>query len=74
MIRTLSDEKTIELLRDAMPVTADDSPATDLWPLVRGRMTEPPSQGRTADWILAIALAMLCLIRPPLAGILLVIF
>ncbi len=74
MMSRLSDEKTIELLRDAIPATAHDGPATELWPRVRSRMAQGGSRAPAADRVLAIALALLCLLRPSLAGILLVHF
>lgn len=70
----LSDERAIELLREAIPATVHDGPTADLWPFVRDRMTQGITRPRTADWVLAVALALLCLFRPSLAGILLLHF
>jgi hypothetical protein len=69
----LSDEKTLELLRAAMRAQIVDGPHDDLWPRVRRRIdraNRPPA----ADWVLAAALVLLCLLRPSLVGILLLHF
>lgn len=67
----LSDEKALALLRDAMPAARGDGPLVDLWPSVRRRIDQGASPPRAADWVLAAALALLCLLRPSLVGVLL---
>jgi hypothetical protein len=69
----LSDEKTLELLRGAMRAYNLDGPPGDLWPRVRHRIdraNRPPA----ADWVVAAALVLLCLLRPSLVGLLLLHF
>jgi hypothetical protein len=67
----LSDEKTLELLRGAMPAYSVDGPPDDLWPRVRHRIDRAGTRPPAGDWVLAAALVLLCLLRPSLMGILL---
>jgi hypothetical protein len=69
-----TDERAIELLRAALPAAVQDGRAVDLWPDVQRRIARGRQQPRTADWILVLALVLLCLFRPSLAGILLLHF
>jgi hypothetical protein len=71
----LTTEKALELLRDAMPAPqGSDGPRADLWPCVRRRIDRGTSPPPAADWVLAVTLAMLCLLRPSLVGVLLLHF
>ena len=70
---TLSDQEIIELLRTATPV-ARTTPAANLWPRVEQRLAQRPAGLRVTDWILVLALAILCLVHPSLAGVLLLHF
>lgn len=70
---TLSDEDALALLRAALPVAAPP-PAADLWPQVRRRIDRGTSPALASDWLLAVAIALLCLLNPSLAGILLLHF
>jgi hypothetical protein len=70
----LSDERALELLRAAMPAVGADRPLDDLWPRVRRRIDRRPVPPSMLDWILVAAVALLCLMRPSLAGILLLHF
>ena len=70
----LSDEKTLELLRSAMPAYDADGPPGDLWPRVRHRIDQAASRPPAGDWVLAAALVLLCLLRPSLVGLLLLHF
>lgn len=70
----LSDERALELLRAAMPAVGVDRPLDDLWPSVRRRIDRGPVPPSALDWILVAAVALLCLMRPSLAGILLLHF
>ena len=67
-------DKTLELLRSAMTVHDPDGPSGDLWPLVRRRLDRPAKRPPVADWVLAAALVLLCLLRPSLVGVLLLHF
>jgi hypothetical protein len=67
---TLSDARALELLRAAMPPLTADAPSDDLWPKVRRRLDRGPQRPSSLDWILAAAVALLCLLQPSLAGIL----
>lgn len=69
MIRTLSDEKTIELLREAVPAVAPPEPDADLWPAVKDRVTHGRGRPLTGDLLLVAVLVLLCLLRPSLAAI-----
>jgi len=69
MIRTLSDEKTIELLREAVPAVAPGQPDADLWPAVKDRVIHGQGRPVTADLLLVVVLVLLCLLRPSLAAI-----
>lgn len=72
-MRELTDEQVIELMRHASPA-GRDGPAADLWPRVRRTIDQPtPTLGRS-DWVLAVALVILCLLRPGWAGVLLLHF
>ena len=73
---TVSDEKVVALLREAVAAPVERGPSRDLWPSIRLRMnrgirSHPP---RATDWLLAAAIALLCLLQPGLAGILLLHF
>ena len=70
----LSDEKTLELLRSAMPAYHVDGPPGDLWPRVRHRIDRAANRPPAGDWMLAAALVLLCLLRPALVEILLLQF
>ena len=71
----LSDEEALELLREAMPaMEGPDGPIADLWPSVKRRIDRGISPPPTADWLLAVALAVLCLLRPAVVGLLLLHF
>lgn len=70
----LSDEKALELLRDAMPADYVDGPLDDLWPRVRRRIDQEANPPPAADWVLAAALVLLCLLRPSLVGVLMLHF
>jgi hypothetical protein len=70
----LTDERALELLRGALPPADNARQTVDLWPDVQRRITGGTQQPRTADWILVLALVLLCLFRPSLAGILLLHF
>ena len=70
----LSNEKALELLRGAMPAYHVDGPPDDLWPRVRHRIDQAANRPPAGDWVLAAALVLLCLLRPSLAGILLLHF
>lgn len=71
----LTDEKALELLRDAMPAPeGGDGLVADLWPRMRRRINQGSSPPPAADWVLALALAALCLLRPSLVGVLLLHF
>lgn len=71
-MKRLMDGKTLELLRDAMPPPeGGDRPLTDVWPRVRRRIDQRASPPAAADWVLAVVLGALCLLRPSLVGILL---
>jgi hypothetical protein len=71
----LTDDQAIRLLREAMPVLdAARQPEADLWPRVRHRIERRTSPLPTADWILALVLVGLCLLRPSLLGVLLLHF
>ena len=69
MIRTLSDEKAIELLREAVPAVAPGQPDADLWPAVKDRVIHGQGRPVTADLLLVVVLVLLCLLRPSLAAI-----
>jgi hypothetical protein len=69
MIRTLSDEKTIELLREAVPAVAAGEPDADLWPAVKDRVIHGQGRPVIADLLLVAVLVVLCLLRPSLAAI-----
>jgi hypothetical protein len=71
----LTDEQAIALLREAMPlVDSAYEPEADLWPRVRSRIGKRTSPPPTADWVLAVVLIGLCLLRPSLLGVLLLHF
>lgn len=71
----LSDEKTLELLRAAMPASHSDASTSDLWPRVRRRIEQQEAARLpAADWLLVAALVLLCLLRPSLVGVLLLHF
>jgi hypothetical protein len=70
----LTDGRALELLRGALPAAVDRRQTVDLWPDVQRRITRGAHQPRTADWILVVALVLLCLFRPSLAGLLLLHF
>lgn len=70
----LSDERTIELLRGVLTAPAVDAPSGDLWPRVRGGIDRSGPHPPVRDWMLAAALALLCLLRPSLLRILLLHF
>ena len=70
---TLSDDEAIELLRAAMPLERR-LPPDDLWPQIRRRIDHTPHSAQTSDWLLVLALALLCLLHPSLAGLLLLHF
>jgi hypothetical protein len=70
----MSDERAVELLRERLPAPAHEDPDRDLWPLLRSRIEAGNRTAPAADWILAIALLVLCLIRPSLTAILLIHF
>lgn len=74
MTNGLSDEKVLELLQEAVSSTPPEGPAIDLWPSVRSRITTRTSEPHPVDWLLATALALLCLFRPSVAEILLIHF
>jgi hypothetical protein len=67
-------DKTLELLRSAMTVPDIDGPSGDLWPRVRRRLDRPANRPPAADWVLAAALVLLCLLRPSLVSVLLLHF
>jgi hypothetical protein len=74
-MKKLMDGKALELLRDAMhPPEAGEGPQTDLWPRVRRRLDQKASSPPAADWVLAVVLGLLCLLRPSVVGILLLHF
>ena len=73
-MNTLSDEKTLELLREAMGAYNVDGPPGDLWPRVRHRIDLGVGRPPAGDWVLAAALLLLCLLRPSLLGVLLLHF
>lgn len=67
----LSDERTLELLRGAMPAYNADGPPDDLWLRVRHRIDQGANHPPAGDWVLAGSLVLLCLLRPSLVGVLL---
>jgi hypothetical protein len=67
----LSDERVVELLRAAMPAIEATPPAS-AWSRVRAKIERNVPAPPLADWLLVAALALLCLLRPALVGILLV--
>jgi hypothetical protein len=70
MSGALSDERTIELLRAALPAAASPGSDADLWPAVKDRVMRGQGRLLTADLLLVAALVLLCLLRPSLAAIL----
>jgi hypothetical protein len=73
-VKTLSDERALELLRAAMRVEQQATPAADLWPRLRKRIDRRAVPSSVSDWMLIAALAVLCLLEPSLARILLLHF
>jgi hypothetical protein len=66
----LSDEQVIALLRGA--ARREPAPqAGDLWPRVHRRIQHRRGRFERLDWLLVAALALICLLRPALARILL---
>jgi hypothetical protein len=65
----LSDERTIELLRTALPAAAEPPSDADLWPAVKDRVMRRQDRLVTADLLLVAAIVLLCLLRPSLAAI-----
>jgi hypothetical protein len=70
----MSDERALELLRAAMPAVGVDRPLDDLWPRVRRRIDRGPMPPSALDWILVATVALLCLLQPSLAGLVLLHF
>ena len=66
----LPDDEIVALLRAAMPIEPH-LPRTDLWPRVRKRIDRPAPTAAVADWVIIVALAVVCLLQPALVGILL---
>lgn len=73
-MKTLSDERALELLRAAMRVEERETPAADLWPRVRERIDRRTVPSSPTDWMLIAAVAVLCLLEPSLVRILLLHF
>jgi hypothetical protein len=69
----LSDEDALELLRTAMPAPRNGV-AADLWPEVHRRIEAGHAAPPASDWLIVIALAVLCALQPSLIGILLLHF
>jgi hypothetical protein len=74
-VKELTDEKVVELLRNAMPALGSvDAPQTDLWPAVLTRVDRGREPFSTADCLLALVIVVLCLARPSLFALLLLHF
>jgi hypothetical protein len=69
----LSDDEALELLRAAMPVDRK-SPPIDLWPRVRRRIDRGVTPPPASDLVLVLLVALLCVLRPSLVGVLLLHF
>ena len=73
MMKPLSDEEVVELVRSRMGARRSSSPQ-DLWPRMRRRIDERPAAGLTFDLVLAFAAAVLCIVQPAVISILLLHF
>lgn len=70
----LSDERALELLREALPPFRGDRPLENVWPRVRRQIDRGPLPPSLLDWMLVAAVALMCLLQPSLAGILMLHF
>jgi hypothetical protein len=73
MMKPLSDEEVIGLVRNEMAARRSSSPP-DLWPRMRRRIHERPATELTFDLVLALAAAVLCIVQPAVVSILLLHF
>jgi hypothetical protein len=73
MMKPLSDEEVIGIVRTGMAARRSSSPP-DLWPRMRRRIDERPTTALTFDLVLALAAAMLCIVQPAVISILLLHF
>lgn len=73
MMKPLSDEEVVALVRSRMAARRGASPP-DLWPRMRRRIDERPAAGLTFDLVLALAAAVLCIVQPAILSILLLHF
>jgi hypothetical protein len=71
-VTTQSDGRALQLLRAALPVP-DSAPPPDLWPRVRAGL-DRRSPLSTADWVVLVAIATLCLLQPTAVSVLLLHF
>jgi hypothetical protein len=70
----LSDERALQLLRAALPPRRDERSLETVWPRVRRQIDRGPLPPSLMDWTLAVVVALLCLLQPSLAGILMLHF
>jgi hypothetical protein len=70
----MSDERALELLRAALPPLRADRPLETVWPRVRQEIDRGPLPPSLLDWMLVAAVALMCLLQPSLAGILMLHF
>lgn len=67
----LSDEELVRLVRSSLSRAPHSPPDADLWVNVRARIAHGAPPPTMFDWILTIAVVVLCLVQPGVFGLLL---